>query len=426
MLEKLRYLFFLILLLNVITVKAEDDFCSGFVTRNGNQLYLNGKPYRAIGVNIPNLHNSFLGTWRHDQQIYGTSSAAKKAMIHAVESAAQNGFAFIRFFATPGYPSDIDKLYMKDRKAYWAGMDELFMLCRKNNIRLIPSLGCIIGAAGFSNYFEEPVRAIFDRSSHSRRALDEYIREFVTRYKDSSVILMWELQNEAMLSADVLRKFQEEKMFEASVVKLWEKTGKIQKRYHGGPVYDTLSYDEIVKLYQEQCAFIHSLDPSHLVTSGDAETRPECTSRRKTFPNFKFRKDTPEERIKNNLRAQPLPLDVFSYHFYGKCGKTGTLDDQTSQHMRRIIRASLADGRPVFIGEIGELGGPKKSPEQKWLIQWIDEAEKENVSLIALWVWNFPWQPNLTMNESNIAPLIRRCREFNSKYAQISHKNFLI
>lgn len=78
MLEKLRYLFFLILLLNVITVKAEDDLCSGFVTRNGNQLYLNGEPYRAIRVNIPNLHNSFLGTWRHDQQIYGTSAAAKK------------------------------------------------------------------------------------------------------------------------------------------------------------------------------------------------------------------------------------------------------------------------------------------------------------------------------------------------------------
>ena len=85
--------------------------------------------------------------------------------------------------------------------------------------------------------------------------------------------------------------------------------------------------------------------------------------------------------------------------------------------MRQIIRASLADGRPVFIGEIGELGGPKKSPEQKWLIQWIDEAEKEKVSLIALWVWNFPWQPNLTMDEFNVAPLIHRCREFNRKYA---------
>ena len=116
----------------------------------------------------------------------------------------------------------------------------------------------IIGAGGFANYFEEPVRAIFDRKSYSRRALDEYIREFVTRYKDSSVVLMWELQNEAMLSADVLRIFQEEKMFEASVVKLWEKSGNIQKRYHGGPVNDSLSYDEIVKLYREQCEFIHS------------------------------------------------------------------------------------------------------------------------------------------------------------------------
>ena len=124
-----KWLLFLILFLNVIIAFAEENLCSGFVKRNGNQLYLNGNPYRAVGVNIPNLHQSFMGTWRLDQQIYGTSSAAKNAMIQAVESAARNGFAFIRFFASPGYPSDIDKLYMKDRKAYWAGMDELFMLC---------------------------------------------------------------------------------------------------------------------------------------------------------------------------------------------------------------------------------------------------------------------------------------------------------
>ena len=416
MFEKLKHLFFLSGLLGVIAVAcagAEDR--SGFVTRRGNQLYLNGLPYRAIGVNIPNLHQSFLGTWHHDQQIYGTTAAAKAAMIRAVESAARNGFAFIRFFATPGYPSDIDKLYMKDRAAYWTGMDELFELCRKNNIRLIPSLGCILGAAGFSTYYEEPARAIFDRRSHSRRALDEYVRDFVTRYKDSPVVLMWELQNEAMLSADVPAVFQEEKMFEAAFVKRWETSGQVGKLYHGGPRNDAFPYDEIIKLYREQCSFIHALDPNHLVTSGDAETRPECTSRRETFPNFKFRPDTPEERIGNNLRAQPPPLDVFSYHFYGKCGKSGKLDDETSQWMRRIIRASLAEGRPVFIGEIGEIGGPKGAPEQRWLLQWIDEAEKAGVSLVALWVWHFPWQPDLTMDENNIAPLVRRCREFNRR-----------
>lgn len=214
------------MLLNMISAAyAAENICSGFVTRRGNQLYLNGQPYRAIGVNVPNLHQSFLGTWHHDLQIYRSTAEAKSAMIRAVESASRSGFAFIRFFATPGYPSDIDKLYMKDRQAYWEGMDELFMLCRKNNIRLIPSLGCIIGAAGFSAYFEEPLRAIFDRNSNSRRALDEYIREFVTRYKDSPVILMWELQNESMLSADVKHVFQEDKVFEASVIKRWETSG---------------------------------------------------------------------------------------------------------------------------------------------------------------------------------------------------------
>jgi hypothetical protein len=417
-LVKLRHwLLPLVLLGGISAVCAETDACPDFVTRRGNKLYLNGREYRAIGVNVPNLHQSFLGTWHHDLQIYGSTAAAKAAMIRAVESAARSGFAFIRFFASPGYPSDIDKLYMKDRKAYWDGMDELFMLCRKNNIRVIPSLGCILGAAGFSNYFEEPARAIFDRGSRSRLALDEYIRDFVTRYKDSPTVLMWELQNETMLSADVPAVFQEEKMFEASVVKRWETSGTAGKLYRGGPRNDAFSYDEIIKLYREQCAFIHSLDPNHLVTSGDGETRPECTSRRETFPDFKFRADTPEERIGNNLRAQPPPLDVFSYHFYGKFASPGKTDDETSRWMRRIIRASLAEGRPVFIGEIGEIDGPKGAPEQKWLLHWIDEAENTEISLMALWVWHFPWQPELTMDENNIGPLIRRCREFNRRHA---------
>jgi hypothetical protein len=28
----------------------------GFVTRQGSVLHLDGRPYRAIGVNMPNLH----------------------------------------------------------------------------------------------------------------------------------------------------------------------------------------------------------------------------------------------------------------------------------------------------------------------------------------------------------------------------------
>ena len=56
------------------------------------------------------------------------------------------------------------------------------------------------------------------------------------------------------------------------------------------------------------------------MTSGDAAVRRECTSRRETFPNFKYRDDTFSECVANNLLSQPEPPDVYGYHLYA----TGT------------------------------------------------------------------------------------------------------
>lgn len=36
---------------------------------------------------------------------------------------------------------------------------------------------------------------------------------------------------------------------------------------------------------------------------------------------------------------------------------------------------------------------------------------------MALWVWHFPWQPDLTMDSRKNPELVQRCAEFNRKYA---------
>ena len=85
-----------------------------FVTCNGNKLMLNGREYRAIGVNMPNLHLAYFGTWHHNIEKYDTHKKARKAMIAGVKDASASGFKFIRFFANPGYPKGIDLLYAKN------------------------------------------------------------------------------------------------------------------------------------------------------------------------------------------------------------------------------------------------------------------------------------------------------------------------
>ena len=247
----------------------------GFVTAHGDQLFLAGREYRAIGVNVPHLHQAYMGTWFHNQQIYGTPEKARQAMVEAVEDASRSGFAFIRFFANPGYPIDIEKLYEKNRDDYWRQMDEVFVLCRQHGLRLVP----VLGVTEWNLPSGEPKQSILDPNSKTAQATSRYLREFVTRYKDNPTVLMWELQNELMLAADV-------DMLGVNLLpkEVYPPGAAVRKR---ASREDSLTWAMIQQIYRQQTAFIKKLDPNHLVTSGDAQTRPEATSRRETFPDLK-------------------------------------------------------------------------------------------------------------------------------------------
>jgi len=387
--------------------KSAKSPARNFVSCDGRKLMLNGREYRAIGVNIPNLHNSYFGTWQHNIEKYGTHEKAKKAMVTAVKDAAASGFKFIRFFANPGYPRAIDMIYAKDPGRYWKLMDEVFELCRQHNLKLVPALNMQPG--WFPAYYQEPCQAIFDPKSKTHKAVYKYIREFVTRYKDDPNILMWELGNEGMLHSDVDMK--DKKNLPGGCF-----TGGKNKR-EIKTSEDSLTWDMYIRLYKEQTKFIKKIDQNHLVTSGDAAVRPECTSRRETFPDFKYRDDTFREWIGNNILSQPEPLDVYSYHCYvspkKKCGMPAL------KWMKDLIIATLATETPVFIGELGQ-NDPSylADREAKATRAFIDMAENTGVSLMALWVWHFNWQPDRDIRSKTHPLLIKRCQVFNKKYAQ--------
>jgi len=378
----------------------------GFVAKDGNRLMRNGREYRAIGVNMPNLHQSYFGTWLHNKDKYGSDENAKQAMIAGVEDASRSGFKFIRFFADPGYPKDIDLLYARNPEKYWKLMDEVFALCRANDLRLVPCLNMIDGC--FAEYYGEPKQAILDPESKTHQAAYKYIRDFVTRYKDDPLVLMWELGNERMLNADV--DMQGRKALPAECFTDDKQPREFRTRE------DSLTFHHYLRLYKEQATLIKKLDPNHLVNSGDAAVRQECTSRRETFPNFKFRDDTSRERIANNLYSQPEPLDVYSYHFYPH-GNPRPRWGMT-EGMRKLLVATLATDTPVYIGELGQ-DRPSfgEDPEAKATIAFIDMADEVGVSLISLWVWHFTWQPDRTLSSATHPALVERCAAWNRKYA---------
>ena len=272
-----------------------------FVTQKGDKLWYRGKEYRAIGVNAINLHLSYARMWLHDGIYTRAGEDPREMMLKGLDDARDSGFKFVRFFAHPGYPVTIDRFYFKDKEAYWKNMDAVVEECRRRDLKLVPSLSVV---DAFTHYHGEPKQAILDPASKGHRDSYRYIEEFVTRYQDEPTILMWEIHNELMLEADV-------KMAGRPINPGLFTGGKAPRSET--TIEDTLSYDQIVQIYREMAGFIKRIDKNHLVTSGDAKVRMECTSRREKSP---FRTDTLDERISNNINSQPAPLDVYSLHMY--------------------------------------------------------------------------------------------------------------
>ena len=384
----------------------------GFLLAQGTRLLLNGKEYRAIGVNVPHLSQAYNGTWHHWKGIYGTREKMRQAIIEAIEDAERNHIAFIRFFASPGYPKGTAELYLQDKEEYWRRMDELFDLCRKHHVKLVPDLGVL------KWHFDcnELMTAVLNPKSKTYKATYGYVREFVTRYKNDPVVLMWELQNEAFLRADVNVEGRHAK---PRGVYPPGATG-IRETY---AFEDSLRFEMLVNLYKDMTAFIKGLDPNHLVTSGDSGVREESMCRRLTFPHFKWRIDTLREHLSNLLASQPEPLDVFSIHMCGsfetrrKVANLSHLD-----FLRARVRAIHASRSPVFVGELGQ-SHPyfRDDPEAKWTRAAIDLLDREGAALVALWVWHFPWQDkNFNIPNGAAQPLLmKRVREFNDLYARI-------
>lgn len=384
----------------------------GMITSKGSKLFLNGKEYRAIGVNIPALPQIHMGTWLHIKQIYGTPEKARQAMVDAVIDAEKSGFTFVRFFASPGYPRDIDMLYAKDPNAYWRKMDEVFALCRERHLRVIPSL---ITDIGWFAYCGEPRQAVLDPNSRTYKATMTYIQQFVTRYKDDPTVLMWELTNEGLLAADVDMTGWDALPQEAFPPGMTARA-KLTRE-------DSLTWSMYQSIYKLHAGYIKSLDPNHLVTSGDGEARPECASRRETFPDFKYRNDTFREWLSDNLAGQLEPLDVYSFHTYGSARPQDSAHPWTGLNtmdiLRGLCRVVHASNTPVFIGELG-LADPsdKYAGNEKWTNDCIDVIEKEGVSLAALWAWHFPWQPDRTISSKTHKSLVARAARFNAKYSR--------
>lgn len=402
-----------LILLSATWLSQGGDAPHGTVTAAGTQLICNGRPYRAIGVNVPHLSQAYMGTWHHWKSIYGSREAMRAAIEEAVADAARHQVAFIRFFASPGYPKGTAELYGADKESYWRQMDELFALCRRHRVKLVPSLGAVFK---WSLDCGEPRTAVLDSQSRTFAATYGYVQEFVTRYRDDPTVLMWELENEAFLAADV--DFQGRP---APGRGIYPADSTAYRKTFARE--DSLRFEMLLQHYRAVTQFIKDLDPQHLVTSGDSGVRDESMSRRETFPNFQWRNDSLREHLANLLLSQPDPLDVMSLHAYGNFSSRSRVADLSALEMLRArVRAAHAARQPAFIGELGQHNpNLREDPTATWTRAALDMLDQEGAALVALWAWHFPWhdrQHNIARGADH-PQLLQRVAEFNRLHAQL-------
>jgi mannan endo-1,4-beta-mannosidase len=285
---------------------------SSFVTAQGRNFEIDGKPFTFVGVNVYDAAATDRYSCDPSARMSPTELADTFKLLHD-----RYGVTVVRFWAYQTYT---------DAGRDWSGMDDVISAARSSGIRLLPVLEdgpgyCttstdVIPKAQVDNdtWFVDGYRKQFGSAVLSYR---DYAKIVVEHYRDEPVILGWSLMNEADTSAR-----------------------------------DSQNRSVLVDFATDMASVIKSADPRHLLTLGTQSNGAAGAS----GPDF--------------LQVYQVPgLDFAEVHDWGYWGSdtaampggTGNTPPATGsttcQGLHAQIGCSFAYsvqlGKPLLVGEAG-------------------------------------------------------------------------
>jgi len=260
----------------------------GLHVEAGGTLTLAGKPFYGMGLCY---YDGFLRTIRN---------AKYPSFAPALKKIAASKIPFIRVPFSGFWPNEL-KVYQTKPEQYFREMDLFVKTCEENKIGIIADL--FWTKFSVSDVVGESVNQIGNPASKTMAYARKYVRDVVSRYKDSPAIWGWEIGNEFNLAAD-LDKQGEPPLGYPYV--LASKGTPAQR----GPA-DRITSQDVETYFTEVEKVIRSIDPYRMISNGTADFR---ANQYRLRTERAWKDDTEEE-----LRAimdifSPRTVNVISVH----------------------------------------------------------------------------------------------------------------
>ena len=337
--------------------------------------------------------------------------------VAALESARASGIRYFRFFASDWGPNKA--FWAQHQAQYWSEFDRLWDEIDRVGLSAIPSLGTdswnAVANTVTPGLAEDANAPVVNSTSVSRRLALEYFAQFVTRYRNRSSLLLWELGNELNLQVNLppphcgaSQCFNTSQMVSFTGV-LADQIRKLDHRRR--PISSGFSIPRPSAWHQEHCPFAGTCDG--LVSTNSRGTALRHELERRCSSNLAlpcpadpgssgyWGIDTREQWL-SMLARQQQAVSIWSIHIYDKTEECFFDPHNCTVPSAALVadcaNAASAAGAMLFVGEFGgptpNYTGPSVAsqafPGAVLQAQVADAHAHGAFGLSAIWAWQCP------------------------------------
>jgi len=319
-----------------------------------------GKPYRGIGINY---FDCFLRT---------LADSGDTTYDAGFVTLSAKGIPFARFCATGFWPRDM-KLYQTDRAEYFRRLDGVVMSAERHGIGLVPSLfwsfACVPDLVG------EPMDQWGNPQSKTHAWMREYVREVVSRYRDSPAIWAWEFGNEYSLSACLPNARDQRPVSHSDLGTPMTRSER-----------DDVTFAMVRVAFAEFGKAVRTHDASRIILTGDSYPRPSAWHQEH---ENSWTPDTTEQFAEILTSANPDPICAISLHAY----------EDDHRRFAAAMEVSRKLSKPIFVGEFGAPGEtPGDAEKCRQLLRAILD---QGIPIATLWVFDLKSQKDFNITPGN-------------------------